>query len=83
MPHSIIRGHSCIGLSLVLALLCTTTFSRTEFRAISDLRVKLVPLNLLKLSKTCISFADSSKAVQILLIIFHVFMLSSPGDILC
>ena len=36
------------------------------------------------LSSTCISFADSSKAVQILLIIFfifHVFMLSSPGDI--
>ena len=29
------------------------------------------------------SFAESSKAVQIFLIIFHVFMLSSPGDILC
>ena len=41
--------------------------------------------DLLKLSSTCISFADSSKAVQILLIIlnlyFMFFMLSSPGDI--
>ena len=40
---------------------------------------------MLKLSSTCISFADSSKAVQILLIIFififHIFMLFSPGDI--
>ena len=79
MPHSITRGHSCVGLSLVLALLCTTTFSRTEIRAISDIRVRLVPFNLL----TCILFAESTKAVQILLIIFHVFMLSSPGDILC
>ena len=50
-------------------------FSLAEIRAISELRVSLVPLNLLKLSNTCISFADSSKAVQILLII------SSPGDI--
>ena len=41
--------------------------------------------DLLKLSSTCISFGDSSKAVQILLIIFKIyiscFMLSSPGDI--
>ena len=48
--------------------------------------MRLVPLNLLKLCRACFSFADSSKAVQILLIIFfkfifHVFMLSSPGDI--
>ena len=40
----------------------------------------------MKLSSTCVSFADSSKAVQNLLIvffkfIFHVFTLSSPGDI--
>ena len=45
-------------------------FSRAEIRAISELRVRLVPLDLLKLSSSCISFADSSKAMQILLIFF-------------
>ena len=37
------------------------------------LRVRLVPLNLLKFCSTCISFADSFKAVHILLIIFKIY----------
>ena len=64
-----------MGLSPVLALLCTTFFSRAEIRAISELRVRLVPLNLLKLSYACISFADSSKAIQILFDHFSKFIL--------
>ena len=71
MPHSITRGHSCIGFSPVLAQLCITNFfTQAEIRAISELRVRLVPLNLLKLCSACFSFADSSKAVPILLINF-------------
>ena len=61
MPHLITRRPSCVGLSPVLAQLCTTFFY---------LRVRLIPLNLLKHFSICISFADSSKAVQILSIIF-------------
>ena len=61
-------------------------FTEAEIRAISELRVRLVPLNMLKLCSARFSFANSSKSVQIQLIIFfkfifHVFMLSSPGDI--
>ena len=60
-------------------------FTKTDIRAISELRMRLVPLNLLKLYSACFSFADSSKVVQIMLINFSIyvscFMLSSPGDI--
>ena len=60
-------------------------FTQAEIRAISELRMRLVPLNLLKLYSACFSFADSSKVVQIMLINFQInvswFMLSSPGDI--
>ena len=70
MPHSNTRGHFCIRLSPDLVQLCIIFFTQIEIRAISELRVRLVPLNLLKLSSACISLADSSKAVQIFFIIF-------------
>ena len=45
-------------------------FTQAEIRAISELRMRLIPLNLLKLCSACFSFADSSRAVQIMLINF-------------
>ena len=59
-------------------------FSQAEIIAISELRVRFVPLNLLKLCNACFSFADSSKAVQILFIIFlnlYFMFLCCLGDI--
>ena len=71
MPHSITRGYSWIGLSPVFSpTMHNKSFTQAEIGAISELRVRLVPLNPLKLCSACLSFADSSKAVQILLIIF-------------
>ena len=83
MPHSITRGYYCIGLSPFLAQLhvCITFFYTDKGQ--SHIRIK---------SETCwsipvrgISYADSSKAVQICWPFFKFinicFMLSSHGDL--
>ena len=48
-------------------------FTWIETRAISELRVGLLPLNMLKLSS--ISFTDSNKVVQLLLIVTLIYIL--------
>ena len=63
MPHSITSGHTCVRCFPCFSptMYITEILQWVETRAKSELRMRLVPLNILKLSS--IFFTDSSNAV--------------------
>ena len=79
MPHSITSGYLCRMILLLLAQLCMhdKVFTLVETRAISELRGRLVPLNMLELSSISFTGAAFVDRPFNLYFMFVFLMLSS------
>ena len=81
MPHSITSGYLCRIILLLLAQLCMhdRVFTLVETKAISELRGRLVPLTMLKLSS--ISFTGAAFVDRPFNIYFMFVFLMLSSDV--